>query len=142
MNLKNYRLPKSLRPYFYDLTVKTSFDVLTEPNSFDGDLLIRVSCLERTNLISMHQTELDISQSSIKVTNDANNAIQFNVFSTKYDEDTQIYSITLSQSLEINQNYSISMNYVGKIQANNFGFYKSFYIDSNGVRRYNFVALK
>ena len=75
MNLKNYRLPKSLRPYFYDLTVKTSFDVLTEPNSFDGDLLIRVSCLERTNLISMHQTELDISQSSIKVTNDANNAM-------------------------------------------------------------------
>ena len=45
----------------------------------------------------------------VEATNDANNAIQFNVFSTKYDEDTQIYSITLSQSLEINQNYSISI---------------------------------
>jgi hypothetical protein len=138
MSLTNFRLPKSLKPFFYDLTVKTSFDVLTEPNSFDGDLLILVTCLERTNLISIHKAELEISESSIQVMNDANNSNKFEVLSTKYDEDTQIYSITLSQSLESSQNYSIRMTYVGKIQANNFGFYKSFYTDQNGVKRYNF----
>lgn len=133
---KNYRLPKSIKPYYYDLTVKTSFDVFTEPNSLDGDLLIKLSCLERTNYIEMHKSGLVIDETSIRIISDSNGVMQYTVLFTSYDNDTQIYHINLSQSLEANQNYSISLNFVGKIEANNFGFYKSFYVDKNGVKKY------
>ena len=79
---------------------------------------------------------MDITESSITVTSDLNPTSEFKVISTSYDEDTQIYKITLSQLLVSQQNYSINMKYVGKIQANNFGFYKSFYLDYNGIKRY------
>ena len=133
---KNYRLPKSLKPFYYDLKITTYFDILTEPNSFDGDVSIKFSCVESTSLISFHKAEMDITESSITVTSDLNPTSEFKVISTSYDEDTQIYKITLSQLLVSQQNYSINMKYVGKIQANNFGFYKSFYLDSNGIKRY------
>ena len=130
---KEYRLPKTLKPFFYDLKVLTSFDVQTEPNLFDGDLIIKFTCIESTNLISFHKDELEIIESSIKITNEES---EFSFSSTSYDKDTQIYKIELTQSLTSNKNYSISMKYVGKVQANNFGFYKSFYTDSNGAKRY------
>ena len=133
--VKNYRLPKTLKPYMYDLTVKMTFDVLTEPFYFDGILTIHISCLQATNTISIHKRDIDINSTSVIISSISNPSTTFSVLSTMYDEDTEIVSMTLSQSLQANQNYSIAMIYIGETQANNFGFYKSFYYDSNGVKK-------
>jgi len=138
---KNYRLPKSLKPYMYDLTVKMTFDVFTEPFTFDGTLIIKIICLEATNSISLHKRDINITSSSIVIQSISNPGITFTVLSITYDEDTEIVTMVLSQSLQMNQNYTVSMNYIGETQANNFGFYKSFYYDSNGAKRYIYYFL-
>lgn len=133
--LKDYRLPKSLKPYYYDLTVKTTFDAQTEPFTYDGDLTIQFSCLQNTNSISIHTNEIDINLSSVVITSASNPGATYTVTSTSYDSDTEIFKMVLSQPLQANQNYTMSMSYLGLSQANNFGFYKSFYLDTNGEKR-------
>ena len=49
----------------YDLTVKMTFDVLTEPFYFDGILTIHISCLQATNTISIHKRDIDINSTSV-----------------------------------------------------------------------------
>ena len=136
---KNYRLPKSLKPYFYDLTINTTFDVYTEPINFNGNLTIHLNCLESTNLISLHKADIDINLSTVSIQSLTGILSQYSVVSTSYDDDTEIFNMTLSQSLEAGQNYSLNMAYTGLSQANNFGFYKSFYIDETGKKKYIFV---
>ena len=132
----DYRLPKSLKPFFYDITTITRFDSLTEPDQYDGIIEIHLSVNERTNCIIFHHVDLMINSSTIKVIGLTGVASQINVMSTSYNNETSLYNVSLASYLEINQNYSISMNYVGKLLSNNVGFYKSSYTDKNGARRW------
>jgi hypothetical protein len=128
--IKNYRLPKRLKPYFYDITIKTTFNILTEPDLFDGEIFINFTCIERTNSVIFHKKQLNITSVSVKF-----EAIEYSLHSTSYDEETEIFNVTLSQMLEIGNNYSISMSYHGKFLNNNIGFYKNFYLDSNDTKK-------
>jgi hypothetical protein len=113
-----------------------TFDVLTEPFYFNGTLKIKISCLQNTNSISLHKKDINIISSSIVVLSISNPSKTFSLSSTTYDTDTDIFKMILTESLQENQNYTISMNYIGETQANNFGFYKSSYFDPNGVKRF------
>ena len=135
-DLTRYRLPKNLAPLIYDLTLETSFDTQNEPFNFNGEIIIYFKCLIQTNSIIIHKSELEIIDSSIIVNSDN---FQIMVSTTSYNEASQLFNITLTEMLEANNNYSIRMNYVGKFQANNFGFYKSFYTDIDGTKKYVFI---
>jgi hypothetical protein len=129
-------LPKSLKPYLYDIIVKMTFDVSTEPFYFNGTLTITISCLQTTNSISLHKKDINIISSSIVILSISNPGKTFSLSSTTYDTDTDIFKMILTESLQENQNYTIYMNYIGETQTINFGFYKSFYFDPHGVKRF------
>ena len=119
-----------MKPYFYDITTKTSFDAQTEPDAFHGEISINFTCIERTNSIIFHKKQLNITSVTIQL-----EAIKFSVESKSYDEETELYNVTLSQFLEIGKNYSILMTYDGKFLNNHIGFFKNFYLDSNGTKK-------
>jgi hypothetical protein len=129
----NYRLPNNLKPYHYDITTETKFDSMTEPETFNGRIIIQFHCDQRTNKIVLHQSDLDIED--IKVVRLSDN-IEMPVGMPLYDDITQFYTIPLSSELENGQNYSISMSYIGQLEDNNVGFYKSFYNDAQGGKKY------
>ena len=122
-----------MRPYFYDITTITNFDRFTEPNAFDGEITIKFTCIEQTNKIVFHKADMNISLASIKVFSDL---VQLYIVSTSYDIDTELFAVTLKETLTISQNYSISMNYSGVIGFENFGYFKSFYFDETGQKKY------
>jgi hypothetical protein len=133
--IKNYRLPKSLKPYYYDITTLTSFDSLTEPEKYDGKVEIHFVVNQRTNLIVFHQSDLIIDSSSIIVMPSSGGSGQINVLKVSYDEETSFFTVNLAEMLENGQNYSIKMDYEGKLLSNNEGFYKGSYTDAQGRKR-------
>ena len=133
--VKNYRLPKSIKPFFYDVTTMTNFDSLTEPESYNGTIEIHLSVNERTNMIIFHHVDLMIDTKSIKVALIDNRNTTVNVSNTSYDNETSLFTINLVDMLDISSNYSLSMYYVGKLLSNNYGFYKSSYTDGEGKKR-------
>lgn len=132
---KNYRLPKNLRPYSYELTVTIDFDKFTEPNTFDGVVSVFFSCIGRTTYIALHKKNIDIDEETIVIRELVSNRT-ITVTKFLYDEEIEIMKLELASFLEDGQNYSLSMNYLAYAEANNFGFYKSFYIDSEGKKRW------
>jgi hypothetical protein len=48
-----YRLPKSLKPFSYDINATILFNTSIEPSVFDGSVEIRFSYEENTNQILM-----------------------------------------------------------------------------------------
>ena len=129
----NYRLPKSLKPYFYHITTMTRFDSLTEPQDYNGTVQIDFNVKERTNLVILHHIDLIIDTASIKLS--TLGGIENKILYTSYDNETSFFTIHTENILDNNQNYSISMNYIGKLLGNNIGFYKSSYTDAGGKRR-------
>ena len=130
----NYRLPKSLVPYYYDLKIDSkAFDTLLEPFNFDGEITIYFNALDlKVNSIVFHQFELDIILPSIIV---KINEREIKVESTSYDNATDLFTVNLAEMLEVNRNYSIYMKYTGLLKSNNYGFYKSSYLNSNGTKK-------
>ena len=132
---KNYRLPKNLKPFLYEISTFAVFDILTEPSTFDGQTIIKFTCIERTNSIVFHKLNLDFH--GIKVQSDQNELI---ILSTSYDVETQLFHVTLSELLVNNQNYSISIDYTGIVETDNFGYFKSYYFDDNGTNKKWLIA--
>ena len=120
-----------MKPFYYDLKIKTEFDSQTEPNNFDGEITIKFACIEITNSIVLHKSNININESSIKVFDQSSGKL--NVVSILYDEETEIFNVTLSELFLKNQNYSFFMTYVGNLDAE--GFFKSSYTISNGTRK-------
>lgn len=58
-----YRLPRSIRPLTYNLTLNPDFVTMT----FTGHTAINMLVLHETKVIVLHCSELNISQASFKV---------------------------------------------------------------------------
>ncbi len=129
--IKNYRLPKALKPFSYEINSYILFDSSIEPTTYDGSVEIHFNCEQNTNHIVLHKDFLDIKESSI-VLNGLNYNVQIDILSTSYDIETQIYDLMLSNDLISGKNYSLSMKYKGYLQSNGLGFYKSLYTDQTG----------
>jgi aminopeptidase N len=124
-----YRLPKSLIPFYYDITLSIIFDPLIEPNYFNGTVSILFTCREVTNHLIFHKANLEIYLILITRLSDH---IQLNFTNWSYDGQTQLYDIALDKNLDIDQQYSILLTYTGIISNKSEGLFKSKYTDQNG----------
>ncbi len=101
-------------------------------NSFDGNVSLSFTCQIPTDKIVIHARNLTIQ--SIKIRN-LNNQFNNNIFpigNPKFDEIRDFLIIKINQLCARNNNYTISINYLGLISNSSFGFFQSSYLDSNG----------
>lgn len=120
----SYRLPKSVIPRSYELTLKS--EVHDQGNTkFDGTVKIEVDIAEDTDQVVLHSNGLIIGQVSISDTNGtAINQAQAHTFDI-YRDFLQIFSAEL---LLKNQKYFLEISFNGNlVTTTTSGFYRSQY---------------
>ena len=129
----DYRLPKHLSPYYYDLHVSTDLNDDIKMNSYNGSVKIYFKCLDVTNKIIFHARYLKILNETIQVFELNGENLKIN--KVAYEIDREFFIIELDSFLQINKNYSVYLNYNGNLKQDMAGFFKSSYIDANGKKR-------
>lgn len=129
---KNVRLPRSLVPVHYDVELTPRLD---GNFTFNGSVAILVHCATETSNVTLHIKDLNVSDVSV---NDAASAGGSRVEHDRYDEDKrlQFLVIKLKRPLNAGSNYTIRMNFVGHLNDDLAGFYRSSYVDASGHKRW------
>ena len=127
----DYRLPNNTLPIHYDIFLST--DIHIPSFAFEGTVTIRLRALENTSSITLHTRFLIIE--NVDFLDENGNLIQSNV---NYQEDSvrEFLIIRPQSTLMINEIYHVRVNYLGTLRTDDAGFYRSSYVNSNGVRVY------
>lgn len=126
-DLITYRLPNNTKPETYDITLVTNID--KNNFNFSGKVDINIFVLEASSEITLHARQLTIE--SVKLFVHANkNEIKLYPFT--YNETTEFLTIPTQTQLQKGINYILTVEYTGELRSDLFGFYRSFYIDSQG----------
>ena len=128
-----YKLPKNLKPYFYNLTIKPYIGPFygLRSSTFDGNLSLSFTCQIPTDKIIIHSKNLTIQSIKIKNLNNQLNNL-FTIGKADYDEIRDFLIIKINQLCVRNNNYTISIDYWGLLSDTLTGFYQNSYLDSNG----------
>ncbi|KAH8024437.1 hypothetical protein HPB51_022946 [Rhipicephalus microplus] len=128
---KNVRLPRSLVPVHYDVELTPRLD---GKFTFNGSVAILVRCVLETWNVTLHIKDLNVSDVSVSESNAAGGS---RVEHDSYDEDKhlQFLIIKLKRPLAVGANYTVRMNFVGLLNDDLAGFYRSSYVDASGHKR-------
>ena len=135
---EDVRLPKTLKPLTYDLEIQPNM-YGNDPNSFtfNGKITIKISCTEGTNNITLHATDLNVPEASIKfqpeVPNDPSYGKASFVSLTK-DQSRQFLIFMLSDDLVVGKNYILEMTFSGPLKTDRKGLYLSSYQEEGQTR--------
>ena len=94
--------------------------------TFDGKMIMHITCKKDTNKIVFHQENLAIDEKNVVVAGLALGA----KMTFSYDPERVFTTINLDSNLVSGKNYTLTVPYTGKILSNLFGFYKGSYIEN------------
>ena len=138
MIVKNYRLPKDLKPSNYLIDIKPYFNSTTKPEYFEGKVTIDFECLKDTSVLVLHMNNLELNNSTLVITSTDSNYVSPKNFVYTYDTETHFFTATFpnSQSFKANNKYSFSVEFKGYLKDDNLGFYRTSYTDKNDQQKY------
>ncbi|XP_021536217.1 aminopeptidase N [Neomonachus schauinslandi] len=132
-----YRLPKTLIPSSYNVTLKP---YLT-PNSeglytFHGTSTVRFTCSEPTNVIIIHSNKLNYTnnQGQRVALRGVGGTRAPAIDTTELVELTEYLVVHLREPLQVNGQYEMDSEFQGELADDLAGFYRSEYIE-NGVKK-------
>lgn len=129
-------MPTNLIPYFYEISIKPYFKVTTIPDYYDGSVLIMFMCAKNTSKIILHMNKLDIHENTIQLKL-SNGQLLTSGFSLNYEQETQFLILDYHNFiLKENNNYTIRLDFKGFLLNDNAGFYRSFYLDDEGNKKF------
>lgn len=109
----------------YDLHITVDLENLL----FNGTETILIHANQPTSIIEVHL--LDLSVDNVQVI-EGENAIA--IASLDYSSATEIYRITLEQSLSVDREYKVRMNFRGEIKDDMKGLYRSKYYENAALK--------
>lgn len=130
----NFRLPDTIVPVLYDLTLKPY--VGPKPGAwpaekdwtFEATMKMTVTCVKPTNKITFHAVDLDIDEDSLAITSTSSDNGQIGVVkSLGSDLRREFVIVTTTQKCVAGANYTLHMDFTGTILTVLFGFYRSTY---------------
>jgi Peptidase M1 N-terminal domain len=129
-NVVNYRLPNDTRPLEYEVTLQTW---IHEPNfEFTGHVRVKVLAEEATNTVTLHYRRTDITSAVLYTEDGATDLSDVDGF--QLDTEREFIEVTARQALIKGAIYLLDIRYNGMLREDNVGFYRSSYIDENGVK--------
>ncbi|KAF3426305.1 LOW QUALITY PROTEIN: hypothetical protein E2986_13349 [Frieseomelitta varia] len=130
-NTISYRLPTSITPNSYNISINTNLTEL-DNFTFTGSVDIDAIVMSRTKTITLHSVDL-IHQNIRLYANDKVIPIAETNIHEKYD----FLVIHLSEEVQVGQRLSISIEFTGHMNEEEMrGLYRSWYIDNNGKKRW------
>ncbi|CAF3597619.1 unnamed protein product [Rotaria sordida] len=120
------RLPQSIVPTHYDLTIQPYLDTF----KFNGDVNIHIKVKEPTNNIVLYAAELEVDNAKLKST--SNNEQEGKI---DYDKEGERITVNFNKKLETGD-YELALKFAGEISSRMRGFYRNKYTspDGNEVR--------
>uniref|UniRef100_A0A667YAV9 Leucyl/cystinyl aminopeptidase n=1 Tax=Myripristis murdjan TaxID=586833 RepID=A0A667YAV9_9TELE len=120
------RLPASIRPLHYDLTLNPDLKTMT----FTGHTVISMSVQHNTKRIVLHSAELNITKTLVM---SAVLSSQCDVTVLEYKPRQQI-AVKFTEELKAGQHLVLTLDYSANLSHNYDGFYNSSHTDKNGVK--------
>lgn len=123
----NYRLPDNIVPVHYDIELipyikKNNF-------TFDGKSHIIIEIRRATRDLSMHVLDLMINETATSLVS-SNNVI-YAPTAHNYDNETEILTLHFDDELPLGI-YSLNIQFVGILNDDLHGFFRTSYINENG----------
>ncbi|XP_059490055.1 aminopeptidase A-like isoform X2 [Neocloeon triangulifer] len=140
--LLDYALPRIVVPDHYDVTLIPYFEnAPSELSKFslNGVVKIWVKLTQQTKIIRMHTYDMknSISKEDVTVTPVSNPSLELAIASVvQSDDDKQFLTITLVNNIPGNSNLIITIYFVGKINDELDGFYRSSYVNYRGDKKW------
>ncbi|XP_042901838.1 aminopeptidase N [Parasteatoda tepidariorum] len=124
------RLPRSIIPEHYNVVLQPYI----EPGnfSFDGKVEIRIKVLEPTNNVTVHINNITVKQDTVELSGHGAPTIS----SLGEDKEKQFFILYLKGQLSAGQTYEVRMDFVGTLNDQLSGFYRSSYQDPSGQTRW------
>uniref|UniRef100_A0A182QDN7 Aminopeptidase n=1 Tax=Anopheles farauti TaxID=69004 RepID=A0A182QDN7_9DIPT len=124
---EEYRLNEDVWPTHYEIEIKPYFEA--EPDktafTFDASTVITVTAMnENVRQIKLHMAHLDVVSWSVI---SKSNSVPVRNSNATYNDETEILTLNLNEALLKNVEYYILFNYVGRMEENMRGFYRSYY---------------
>ncbi|KAI3372895.1 hypothetical protein L3Q82_023352, partial [Scortum barcoo] len=119
------RLPHSIRPLSYELTLHPDLDKMT----FTGRIVINMSVLHNTQRIVLHSANLNITKATLKL----GDGEAKDVTVLEYKPNQQI-AVRLSEEQKAGQYCVLTLDYSANLSHTYDGFYNSSYTDKDGKK--------
>ncbi|CAF4959387.1 unnamed protein product [Pieris macdunnoughi] len=133
-----YRLPRTSIPQKYQVTLTPYLDITSTPNvtpfTFDGEVTIDLTVLTATNEIVLHCNDLTIHELTLTTATGIAVALENNIFTCEMPY--SFLRVRATSQLTPNTQYTLKSRFSGNLQTNMRGFYRSWYKDSNGQKRW------
>lgn len=142
-----YRLPTTTRPRHYEVNLTPYFDNVTTgitPFTFDGAVTIYLSPTQaNVSEIVMHCNDLTIYTLAVTtIVNGVEQAVATTGGVPSCEMPYAFLRITTSSALVTSQEYIVRMTFMGNLQTNMRGFYRSWYVDSTQRRLVFYFRVK
>nr|CAD7442360.1 unnamed protein product [Timema bartmani] len=131
--VNDYLLPTSVVPIHYDIKLIPYLD--DDNFTFDGEVNIKVRADEVTDVITLHQNDTIIEESSVTVTDLMTN-INLIIVNQTYEALYHFYRLHLEENLQVGREYEINIKYKGYLRDDMQGLFKSSYTTSDGETRW------
>lgn len=125
-----YRLPKNIEPISYQIELTPYFENDMKPFTFDGTVEIVLKINEYVNEIVLHKDNLNIIETSL-----LRGSIDIEIIHEEYIEDTQTLHLRTGETLQMDETYILHFGFIGEINEEMAGFYRSSYQDVNGITK-------
>lgn len=137
---ESYRLPNGTHPLHYDIKIVTNIHLSNDTDpakfKFNGNEIIRLLVIEdNLNEIVLHSHRLQITNCVLKTQDGTIIEWENSEQPWSYEEEKQFLTFTIAttSSLVKDEEYYIEIEFNGDLEANNEGFYRSSYINEEGV---------
>jgi hypothetical protein len=130
-----YRLPVTVLPSHYTIRLVPYFE--DRNFTFDGEVEITVNATTDASAITLHYDDMDIIGSPTVVSLAGFQELE--VVNTTYDNITSFFRMELNETLRRGQEYLIHIKYVGNLNDDGMGFYRSYYNTSYSEKRYGLL---
>ncbi|EGP86157.1 uncharacterized protein MYCGRDRAFT_73926 [Zymoseptoria tritici IPO323] len=117
-------LPKNVKPLHYDLTLEPNFETF----KYDGAVEIELDVVEDTTSISVNSLDIDIKETKVL----SGESVISSSPKITHDADSQTTKIEFDQTIPAGTKAKLIQKFVGTLNDNMAGFYRSSYKGENG----------
>ncbi|XP_037798441.1 aminopeptidase N-like [Penaeus monodon] len=132
-NMQSIRLPSTLKPLHYLVKLQP---FINGNSSVFGYVEVEMEVLEPTSNITLHMADIITKNDTVKISSrDDPGALALGIKMQQYDHERQFYIVHLEKELQKGKKYVLAMDFIGYLNNQLRGFYKTTYTDADGMQK-------